>query len=205
MQEGYVKRKLSDLIFELCGAQKTGQMTLPIHGGSHHLKIFFREGTIYHLACGKMSGRECFQLLSSATITEGFFLPNLKTSIIQSDLPPIAQIVQYTDQISIEFGARESVDESKTSGASAAQPSGMPARGSETQGFSAVSDGLKTALMKQVGPIGAKIMTRLVAQWLNSSQSNDYSALVRLLSEQIDDPENRNIFLREAENLLKKK
>jgi len=205
IKEGDVNIKLSDLLVELCSAQKTGQMTLPIHGGSHHLKIFLRDGAIYHLAFGKMSGRECLQLFNSATITEGFFLPNLKTSVIQSDLPPIAQFVQYTNHISIEFGSRESVDESQTSSSSAATPSGMSARLSEPQGFSAISDSLKTALMKQVGPIGAKIMNRIVTQWLGSSQSNDYSALVKLLSEQIDDTENRAIFLREAENLLKRK
>ncbi|NLI30740.1 MAG: DUF4388 domain-containing protein [Nitrospiraceae bacterium] len=195
-----MNKKLSDLIIELCSAQKTGQLTLPIHGGSHHLKIFLRDGKLYHLACGKMSGVECLQLFSSATITDGFFLPNLKTSIIQSDLPSAAEIARHAEHLTIEFSARESVDAGQTSTSSAA-----PVSGTSAQGFSAVSDGLKTALMKQVGPIGAKIMTRLVAQWLSSPQSNDLSALVRLLSEQIDDLENRNIFLREAENLLKKK
>jgi hypothetical protein len=75
----------------------------------------------------------------------------------------------------------------------------------ESSDFIKIKEGLKVALIKQIGPIGGKIVEKIIQEkWTPSSPpvKEDFIKLIDLLKDEIDDPLSRKEFLTDANKLI---
>jgi hypothetical protein len=184
---------LSELIADINQSRKNGLLSITVKGANTLLKLFFREGEIYHLTFGNCKGAGCLSQVTGNEFAEYFFMPDVSLNVQDGDIPPL------TDIIRLFRGQNVAV---------ATQPDSVTGRGQSSSvkrgDLSAAQEQIKLALIRQIGPAGAKVMTRTVGQWQTSSppERNDFLRLIELLKDEIENDDDRNEFLKETREIL---
>jgi len=89
------ERFFADLVQDLLNAKKNGALYISVVETSEDIiRMYIKEGQIYHLRYGTAIGRDCLDILEyynlySATFFEGILAPD-KLAV---DLPPTAEIL----------------------------------------------------------------------------------------------------------------
>lgn len=183
-----MKTSLSDLIADINRTRKTGLLSINIRGSTNLFKMFFKEGEIYHIAYGNYKGHECLSNLDTLDFSEYSFISDIKLDL-KSDIPPTAQIIQL-------FKVIGKIVEEKGGGGASSSGAGLDAR---------ISEALKTALTRQIGPAGGKVFTKVVeGKWRSSSMPtrDNLLELIELLKGEIDDADSKNDFVKEARKIV---
>jgi hypothetical protein len=186
---------VADVLTDVSRARKTGLLSLSLRNDNNLFKLYFLEGEIYHLTCGGKQDTDCLQNCGSSEFVSCFFLADFKLEYKKPALLPstaeiIALFAQRTDAIEVKPAAGR------------ATIAGMDAE--MNLHFARIREGLKVALIRQIGPAGNKVFTRIVDEkWrVASPRRADLQQLIALLQGEIDDAENRNQFRSEAEKLI---
>ncbi len=188
---------LSEVINDISQNKKTGILSIAIRGDAKNLfKIFFKDGTIYHLTCGNQKDSECLDLYGSFDFSSCSFLANAKSDTSRPvGLPATPEIIRLFEKKNdpIEIIPPDGKAAS-TGGANAMAPAD----------FERIREELKVALIKQIGPAGGKILTKIINEkWrVLSPTKSDLQKLVVLLKDEIDDDNNKTLFLRDAEQII---
>lgn len=191
-----MKTQLSEFIAEINRARKTGLLSITVKGANTQLKMFFREGDVYHVTCGHAKGAECLAQATVSEFAECFFMPEVSLNVHDGNLPPLADIIRF-------FKTAGTAVEVKQPDGKTAHPTSPGAAG--ISDFGGIREELKTALIRQIGPAGAKVMARLIEQkWHASSPPTreEFLRLVDLLKDEIENPDDRNEFLKEAARII---
>ncbi|MEK6744666.1 MAG: DUF4388 domain-containing protein [Nitrospirota bacterium] len=189
-----MKTGLSEFIAEIYQGRKSGLLSIAVKGANTQLKLFFREGQIYHATCGNMKGKECLAQAIGHEFSQYFFMPDVSLNARDGNLPSLADIIQLfrAADKAVEMPARPATGDNQ---ASRVQPGG-PA---------AALEHLTLALIRQIGPVGAKVFSRTIEQkWHASPQPTreDLLRLVDILKDEIENPADRNEFLKETANII---
>ncbi len=199
----HLKLLLSNVLGSLISERQTGQLAITIRGAGHHCKIYFREGDIYHIVCGKQIASECLDSLIAGDLAECFFIPNLRTGSTQKPALTSDQIIGKLNEhgVMVEFKTMSGIVPNNS--ASPSHDKISPAAGKPVD-FQRIQEGIKMALIRQIGPVGARIMARAIEQkWrVLSPTKEDVLELIRILKYEIDDYESQNEFLAETRKLF---
>jgi hypothetical protein len=185
---------LSEFIAEINRSRKNGLLSVTVKGANTLLKLFFREGELYHLTFGNCKGAGCLARVLGNEFADYFFMPEVSLNVQDGDLPPLTDLIQLFRGKSGTYAAPP--DAAVTAGPPAAVKRGDLLTAQEQ---------IKLALIRQIGPAGAKVMTRTVEQkWQSASppSKNDFLLLIDLLKDEIENANDRNEFLKEARAIL---
>jgi hypothetical protein len=184
---------LADVIAQVNQKKLTGQLSLTVKGGASLFKIYFKDGEVYHITCGNQASAQCLESFDGSEFSECFFISNIKVEIPLVTVPPTGHLIQF-------FQDRGITVELKQPLAGSAHPAGP----GDMSGFARIQEELKMALIRQVGPVGAKVLSNIVAhKWcVTSLTKEDLRNLIALLKDEIEDEENRKEFLGEAEKII---
>jgi hypothetical protein len=190
-----MKTALSEFIAEINRTRKSGLLSITVKGANTQLKMFFREGEVYHVTCGHVKGAECLAQATEIEFAECFFMPEVSLNVHDGNLPPLADIIRF-------FKTAGTAVEIRQPDGKAAQPAGPGAAG--ISDFAGIREELKTALIRQIGPAGGKILSKVIEEkWRVSSPTRaDLMKLIGLLKDEVEDGENRNQFTEEAEKII---
>lgn len=190
-----MKTGLSEFITEINRSGKSGLLSIAVKGANTQLKLFFREGQLFHVTCGSVKGKECLAQAVGQEFSQYFFMPEVSLNVQDGNLPPLADIIRF-------FRASDKAVEAS----SFPETGGSRPPGAQTAGVSAAAqENIKLALVRQIGPAGAKIMSRTIEQkWRASSPpaQEELLRLVDLLKDEIENPDDRNEFLKEAAKII---
>ena len=189
-----MKISLSAFIEDINLSKKSGLLSITVKGANTLLKIFFRQGEIYHLTFGNCRGSGCLEHATDIELAEYFFMPDVSLNVQDPDLPPISVIIEL-------FRNQGTVMETAQSQGASERPSTY----GKIIDASSVQERLKMALVRQIGPAGAKVMSRIVGQKWRASASpgkDDYLRLVDLLKNEIESAGDQNEFLKEAKTII---
>ena len=174
---------LAKIVADINEGRKTGVLTVMVKGGSHLLKLFFREGEVYHLNCGSLRNNECIDSINSLEFGDCMFLPDVRLDAKAGAIPPTSELIQL-------LRASAKMVESKAS-----------SKGYEDSDDVKLLEEIKVALIRQIGPAGARVMSRIIAEKWHASMpftKEDIEALINLLQVEIDDEDGRKAFIKEA-------
>ncbi len=190
-----MKTGLSEFIAEINRSGKSGLLSIAVKDANTQLKLFFREGQLYHVTCGSVKGKECLAQAVGQEFSQYFFMPEVSLNVQDGNLPPLADIIQF-------FRASDKAVEAS----SFPETGGSRPSGAQTAGVSAAAqENIKLALVRQIGPAGAKVFSRTIEQkWRASSPPSreDFLRLADLLKDEIENPDDRNEFLKEAAKII---
>jgi hypothetical protein len=189
-----MKAPLSEFIEDINRSKKSGLLSVTVKGANTLLKIFFRQGEAYHLTFGNCRGPSCLEQVAGVELAEYFFMPDVALNFQDSDLPPVSAIIDL-------FRRQGSV----TAAAHGSSTSEHPSSSAKTGDSTTVQEQLKMALVRQIGPAGAKVMSRIVGQKWHASASpakEDYLRLIDLLKNEIESATDQNEFVKEAKSII---
>lgn len=186
---------LSEVISDIHRSTKTGLLSISIRGDNNHFKIYFLDGEIYHLTCGSKQDAECLENCNAYDFASCFFLPNFKLESKKAELPSTPDILAL-------FAEKKTPIEVKHADGRAVQPAGPAAEAAAN--FAKVSEELKVALIRQIGPAGGKVFSKILDEkWRVAAPGKaDLQKLAVLLQAEIEDPENQKQFMKEAEKII---
>lgn len=198
-----MKYKLSDILSSLIGSRQTGQLAITVRGINHHCRINLRDGDIYQVVCGKQIDTDCLDILAKNDLLECFFIPGLNAG-------GAAKTALSKDQLFSRLKDRDvNVDMKSIPGTSLNSPhvqsrDGLTLASSRLTDLAQISEGIKAALMRQIGPVGTRIMTRVIEQKWGApiSTKEDIQTLIDLLKDEIDDEESRKDFISETRKYI---
>lgn len=190
-----MKQLLSDVIAELNRTKQSGQLSLSVKGGNSLFKIFFKDGKVYHITCGEKADADCLEIFDGSEFSEVFFLPNIRVDIPNVTVPPTEHLIQFFRDRQLTVEMKQPL--AAGTGAASQAPAGA-------NGFVRIQEGLRVALIRQIGPVGGKVLLKVLQEKWNvaSPTKEDLRALIDLLKAEIDDAENKNEFAKEAEKLI---
>ncbi len=179
---------LAKIVADINEGRRTGVLTVLVKGTNHLLKLFFKDGNVYHITCGSLRDNECFASINTMEFGDCMFLPDVKLDAKAGAVPPTAELIQ---QLKVWSKMVESRLGSEGSGSI----------GSEDSGDVKQLEEIKVALIRQIGPAGAKVMSRIIAEKWHASMPftrEDIETLINLLQVEIDDQDGRKAFIKEA-------
>ncbi len=188
-----MKTSLPDFIGEIHRSKKSGLLSVNIKKANTLLKLYFRDGELYNITCGGSKGAECLTSTLGGDFSSYFFMPDVALQASDSTLPPLEDIIRFFNN------PTAAVEVASPPGVSAGQPPRPPAAAT------AVPEALKLALIRQIGPAGAKVLARIVEQKWNASSPpthDDLRRLIDLLKQEIDSQADRDVFVKEANAIL---
>jgi hypothetical protein len=148
---------------------------------------------------------ECLATLDVSEFTECFFLPGIKVDKPDAQVPSTEQIIEIFRKHEIRVERKGPMPVAAPSSAAAATNGQAPSAPTSSGDFAVIREGLKVALMRQIGPVGGKILTKIMEQtWKGSAAPTreELMKLIDLLKNEIDDEANRKEFLSEVGKLL---
>jgi hypothetical protein len=179
---------LAKIVGDIHEGRKTGVLTVLVKGGNHLLKLFFRDGEVYHLTCGNLRDTECVDNINSLELGDCMFLPDVKLDAKAGAVPPTDELIQQLK------ASAKMVDSRLGTG-------GARSMGKEDSDDVKTLEEIKVALIRQIGPAGAKVMSRIAADKWHASMpftKEDIETLINLLQNEIDDQDGRKAFIKEA-------
>ena len=189
-----MKIALSEFIAEINRSRKNGLLSINVKNANTLFKLFFRDGEVYHITCGNVRGADCLAQVTGSDFAEYFFIPNMVLKVHDENLPSLADIIQCCS------AAGSAVEVSPHTG-----KGGQTAGARDGSSLPAALEDLKLALIRQIGPAGAKVMSRIVEQKWQASSPPTREGLLRLvefLKDEIENPDDRNEFLKEAAKII---
>jgi hypothetical protein len=181
-----MKKNLADVLESLFEDKKTGILSITVSSEKNLYKFYFKNGQIYHLSSGFKKGKACLNDFLEKEPVSCSFVPQVSVDIISNDIPSTEEIIKKLKKMNrfVSFGDDASA---------------------ESSDFIKIKEGLKVALIKQIGPIGGKIVEKIIQEkWTPSSPpvKEDFIKLIDLLKDEIDDPLSRKEFLTDANKLI---
>jgi hypothetical protein len=165
--------------------------------------MFFSDGKISHIACGKQVDSYCLDTILSSETLECFFIPHLKTSNVDKTNLTTEQVIKIIEdkKITVEF---RSISASAVGARTPMPPEKSSPKVSGQINFFKIREGLTAALTNQVGPFGSLIIARVIEKkWgVSEPTREDIEKLIDMLKKEIEDEENQKEFLSEAKKLL---
>jgi len=189
-----MKKSLSEFISEINQSRKSGLLSITVKGANTLLKLYFRDGEIYHLTCGNMKGKGCLAQMTETEFADYFFMPNVTLNVVDENLPPLADIIH------LFRNHRGTVETAPDPVAARGQPAGV-----KKGNLLSAQEQLTLALIRQIGPAGTKVSKRIVDEkWksLSPPSRTDLLRLVNLFKDEIDSEEDRNEFLKETREII---
>jgi hypothetical protein len=180
---------LAKIVGDVHDGRKTGVLTVFVKGGTHLFKLFFKEGECYHITCGGLKNAECIDSLHSLELGDCLFVPDVKLDASGGSVPSTDDLI------------RKLTDAGAMVEAKLADSGGSKAPGKEDAADAKKLEIIKVALIRQIGPAGGKVMTKVVdGKWRASSPyaREDIDSLINLLTNEIDDQDAKNAFMTEA-------
>lgn len=187
-----MKTGLAEFIAELHQTKKSGLLSIPVKGGNTMLKLFFREGDVYHATCGNVKGAECLMQVAGSEFADYIFMPEMMLNVEDGNLPPLSEILRLLNSSSRQEAA-------------GFPSAGGPAAGKVAGPSGAVLEGFKLALIRQIGPAGGKVLARVVEQKWSASAAptaDELRRLIELLKGEIETSGDRDEFVKEATKLI---
>jgi hypothetical protein len=176
----------ANIAADIVQKKQTGLLSVVAKNGEHHVKIFFAEGEIYYITYGDLKDADCLGACETLELSECFFTSGTKI-ITNGKCPvPTSTIIEHLKKCMEKGGAPQTAT---TANAAADVP-----------GFSPLRDKLKVAFIRQIGPVGDILFSRILEQWRPSSPptKQQLSALVGLMKDAIEDEGSRKEFVNEA-------
>jgi hypothetical protein len=190
---------IADIATNLHQGKRTGLLTLRVVQSNSLFKMFFREGQVYHISYGAAKGAECLSNIDALEFSDYSFIADIKLDIPGGSLPTTPDIIKHLQVVDKMFESRGGEGGGAVSNAALS-------KAVYGGNFAQIKEGLKTALVRQIGPAGGKIFTRAIEQkWQAASppQKNDLLNLISILKEEIDDMDDRKVFIDEANEIIK--
>jgi hypothetical protein len=177
----------ADLTNDIIRNKQSGLLSLVAKNGKYHVKVFFAEGEIYSLAYGDLKDTDCLAACETLEMSESFFTGGAKITTNERCSLPTSAIIERLEKCM-----------NKKSGPRSTQTGGG------AQDLSVIQDRLKTALMRQVGPVGDILFSRILEQWRPSSPPTrpQLVELVDRMKENIEDDRNKKEFEKEASTII---
>jgi hypothetical protein len=179
---------LAKIVGDIHDGGKTGVLTVFVKGGNHLLKLFFKDGAVYHLTCGNMKNADCVENLPTIELGDCLFVPDVKLDAMGDSIPSTIDLIQQLTASGVMVESRLA-------------NSGARSVGKDDSADGKILETIKLALIRQIGPAGGKVMSRIVeGKWHASMpySKEDIDLLINLLQNEIDDQEARIAFIKEA-------
>ncbi|MDI1470965.1 MAG: DUF4388 domain-containing protein [Thermodesulfovibrio sp.] len=179
-----MKKDLGDIVDNLSKTKSTGLLTINLSSDKNLLKIYLKDGSIYHISYGFKKGFECLNEIASKEPISYNFIPQIAIDIVSTNLPATEKIITTLKQMN------------KTVTDSALL---------QTPDLNKIKENIKMALVKQIGPIGGKITEKYINEkWIPSQPPNkeDFLRLVEMLKEEIEDPKSKKEFIEDVNKFL---
>lgn len=187
---------LWQIVLDLHNNGKTGMLSSLVKEENALLKMYFRSGTIYHMACRKNRNLQCLTLLKDMNLANCSFTENLTVKRDPGDLPDTPEVIEQ-----LRLSAKQ-VDSSYVVGDLSAVPQSSCAKNDNQELF----DALQKALINQIGPVGKMLFEKIVREQLQSASSTlsdaELLSLIDLLSAEIDDEGTKAEFKVEVEAIM---
>lgn len=181
-----MKKNLADIIENLFQTKSTGLLTVNFASEKNLLKFYMKNGEIYHISFGFQKGKRCLDEIASRQPVSFNFIPQISIDMTSNDIPSTEDIIKNLKNMN-KFVS--SADSSLV----------------QSSDFQKIKDGIKTALIRQIGPIGGKITEKYISEkWIPSQppSKEDFLNLIDMLKEEIEDPQSRREFLNEVNKIL---
>ncbi|MCS7203442.1 MAG: hypothetical protein NZ809_03210 [Thermodesulfovibrio sp.] len=178
-----MKKNIADIAKNLNDDRQTGMLTIAFSNEKNLLKIYFKEGQIYHISLGNKKGMECLKELSAKEPLSCNFIPQI-TVDLKSEISSTEDVIKILKDMnkSAAYGNfQQSFDLSK------------------------IKEEIKVALIRQIGPIGGKIIEKYIQEkWTPSTPptKEDFLKLFDMLKDEIEDPASRKDFLAEVNKII---
>lgn len=181
-----MKKNFADIVEGLFEEKKTGILTVAVSSEKNLYKFYFKDGQLYHLSCGFKKGKSCLDEFFSKEPISCNFITAVTVDILSNDIPSTEEFIKILkeNQKVVSFGDNTSV---------------------VSADFAKIKEGLKVALIKQIGPIGGKIVEKIIQEkWTPSfpPTKEDFLRLIDLLKDEIDEPLSKKEFLNEVNKLI---
>jgi hypothetical protein len=189
-----MRAALSEVATDVHQHKQTGLLSVSVKGSNSLFKIYFRNGDIYHISHGASKGNDCLAGLAEREFSECTFVPDIRLEINGTKLPPTGEVLR------VLRGAAKGV-EARMEG----HGNGGSAEVLSKERFAAIAERMKAALVRQIGPVGGKVFSKIAdGKWNASSPPSreDLIALVKMLKEEIEDLDDRNEFIREVSLII---
>ncbi|MGB9821889.1 hypothetical protein [Thermodesulfovibrio sp.] len=180
-----MKKNLADIIDNLSRTKSTGLLTINFSSEKNLLKFYLKDGEIYHISFGFKKGLQCLDDLASRQPVSCSFIPQISLDMTSDDIPSTEKLIKQLKEMNKFIDSQDST--------------------SLSSDFAKIKDGIKTALIRQIGPIGGKITEKYISEkWVpsNPPSKEDFLNLIDMLKEEIEDPQSRREFLQEVNKLL---
>lgn len=181
-----MKKNLADVVDSLFKAKSTGLLTISFSSEKNLLKFYLRNGEIYHISFGFKKGIECLNEIALRQPVSYNFISQISIDITSNDIPSTEDIIKNLK------GMNKFVASSDSSII-------------QSSDFQKIKEGIKTALIRQIGPIGGKITEKYITEkWIPSEppSKEDFLRLVDMLKDEIEDPQSKKEFLQEVNKIL---
>ena len=179
-----MKKDLRDIVDNLSKTKSIGLLTVNFSSDKNLLKIYLKDGAVYHISYGFKKGFECLNDIATRQPISYNFISNITIDISSSNLPSTDQIVETFKQMKITVSDSQFL---------------------HTTDFEKIKENIKIALIKQIGPIGKKITEKYIAEkWVSSQppSKEDFLRLAEMLKEEIDDIKSKKEFIDEVNKIL---
>lgn len=180
-----MKQNIANIVANICENKNTGMLTITFASEKNLFKIYFKNGEIYHLSFGFKKGLECLNEINEREPISYNFIPDVTIDISSGNLST-EKIVENLNKINKYISSEE----------------GATIKSSD---FEKVKEAIKTALIRQIGPIGGKILEKYIREkWVpvNPPTKEDFLKLANLLMEEIEEPLSRKEFFNEINKIL---
>ncbi len=181
-----MKQSLSEILAKLHESKETGIFSIIFASEKNLLKFYLRDGEIYHISFGLKKGLQCLNELHNREPISYNFVPNIEIDMKSEDILSTAKLLDSLKQIDKPISSQE------ISSIKSAE-------------FQKIKEQIKISLIKQIGPIGGKIIEKYIDEkWFPSNPltKNDILKLVDMLKDEIEDLQSKKEFLSEVNKLL---
>lgn len=91
-----MQKNIAEILSEICEAKVTGILSLSLKNDSALFKIFFRNGTIYHITHSTCKDRECLMKVSEHQFLTGLFMPGAQVDTFRNVSPiPSDEVILF--------------------------------------------------------------------------------------------------------------
>ncbi|MEN2994303.1 MAG: hypothetical protein ABDH19_03010 [Thermodesulfovibrio sp.] len=177
-------KSLADVIEGLYKNKSTGLLTVIFLENKNLLKFYFKEGEVYHISFGWKKGLQCLHEINFDNSFLCQFIPQISVNV-ESETLSTKEIIKYFKSMK-NFVNSDSFSSLE---------------------FQKIKDAITTALIRQLGPIGNKIIDKYIAEkWILTTppSKKDFLNLINLLKDEIEDPISKNDFLNEVSSFIEK-
>ncbi len=180
-----MRSSLENYLEQLHIDKKTGILNIILAFEKNLFKFYFKEGEIYHISYKIKKGMDSLRELFEKEIKMINFIPDVTIDIENKGLPNTKEIIEEVKKLNLYL----SLEQSNFS----------PLE------FKKIKEKITLALIKQIGPIGNKVIDRVIKEKWNATIHNtkeDLIKLIGLLVEEIEDPEGKKEFQKELEQYI---